>query len=911
MRTLIALTLAVVAQWVAPAFAQAPDRKPALELVNEDIRFTVTKGSDMRLELRGVPVFREQSVFIIKPGWTGVYLYQDEATPTKCEAVSATEGVTEFETDDAFARYRFTLEKDAFTMRLEYGPKVAPPVTAQVHTYLNANLFSGAAYSTAGGQSGRIPPAPLDPDSNRLLEDAADVTYQTVLGPVRVTVEGDSGPFHLDDYRAGQAEWARKNPMMWLGANVNDFPAAGRTMTMTFRFQPPAAPPVGEAAEVKTAVTPTKQARIPWVPDTPVIPRPKQAEYDPSKEPFRLDATVNLIIPKNPAPEERQAALEMQSELKDLWGVASAIHERDLSAWEPIPKYRNIILARMMAVENDDAGLNAFEEILPHPEGYAVITAADNVGVLGADARGVYNGAQTLKQLLRADAGGVYFKPVLIRDWPTLAMRGVHWFGGRNSRPFHTKMIERIAAPFKLNTMLYEVDYADWDILKSHDAARGMSKADVKATVDLARKHFLEPIPEIETFGNSDWLFVNGQNEDIRWKGRERSYDPNNPKSFDLVFGAFQEAIDLFQPKYFHIGHDEMTVGDKAIPPPGEPKSAVDLIAESVEKLSGWLRARNLTTMMWGDTALFYPDEAADAGTAKSSEDARALRAKLPRDVVIADWHYDGDTTAYPSINTFQGLGHKVVGCTWFDRNNIRNFAKALARDKSLGMIQTTWAGWIMDEEIVKGKNAFQLIAYVLAAEHAWSGGQHSMEELGWEPEEIFARAWERAPVDRSIRPGFTVSVAPSGESKPAPMAGIAMDAREEITLAGGLETAGRPGSVSLPLGGRKASRLHFLWRATVPTDIGTTVATLTVRYEDGETVDVPIAYGRAIFAPSDPRASKETVTVDRETGPDGPTSRRLWAWTNPRPEAPIAALTLASARTEAAPILSAVTGVE
>jgi hypothetical protein len=185
------------------------------------------------------------------------------------------------------------------------------------------------------------------------------------------------------------------------------------------------------------------------------------------------------------------------------------------------------------------------------------------------------------------------------------------------------------------------------------------------------------------------------------------------------------------------------------------------------------------------------------------------------------------------------------------------------------------------------------------------------MEELGWEPEEVFARAWERAPVDRSVLPGFTVALGPKSNGKPETMAGIAVDARESITLAGGLEPVARPGSVEIPLGGRTASRLHFLWHTTMPTDIGTTIATLTVRYEDGETLEVPIVYARAIFAPSDQRASKETVTVSRGRGGLGPVSTRLWAWTNPRPDIPIAGLTIASARTEAAPVLRAVTGVE
>ncbi|HEY3266275.1 MAG TPA: glycoside hydrolase family 20 zincin-like fold domain-containing protein [Armatimonadota bacterium] len=898
MRTTLCAAVLLLA---APALAQ----KPMLELKNKDLRFTAGKGSDMRLELRGVPVFREQSLFIIKPGWTGVYLYQDDEPPV-CATISPTEGTANFDTEKAFAHYRFTLADNSFTMRLTYGSKTAPPTEAQVHTYLNANLFSGAAYTANKGRKGSVPAAAMDMNRNNILDDVTGATFNTKLGPVEIVVEGDTTGFSLDDYRAGEAEWARKNPMIWLGANVKDFPSPGeKTMTLTFRFRPPASASVSaKAITALTAVVPTKTARVPWVSDAPIIPRPKQAAY-PAQAPVRLPAVVSIAIPAGASAEERQAAAEIQTDLNELWGVASKVSERDAKDWKGFLNDADIVLAGPAA--------SAAAALKDHAEGYSLKTDGRRAVILGADARGVYNGAQTLKQLIRVDAKGVYVKPANIVDWPTLGVRGVHWFGGRNSLPFHTKMIERILAPYKMNTMLYEVDFADFSALKNHDATRGMSLADVRKTVDLARSRFIEPIPEIESFGNSDWLFANDQNKDIQWAGRERSYDPHNPKSFETLFACYQEAIDIFQPKYFHIGHDEMTVGDKAIPPPGEKMSAVDLITESATRLNNWLKAKNLVTMMWGDTLLHFPDDCSDAGTAKRWDDAKAQRKAIPKDIIIADWHYDGDDKSFHSVPILQDLGFKVIGCTWFDRNNIRNFAAALARDKALGMIQTTWAGWVMDEDIVKGSLGYQFVAYVLAAEHEWNGGKYSLEELGWEPEEVFTRAWERKPVDRSIRPGFTVGfqTAP-GASKPAAksLAGIAFNASSPIILAGGLEKAGAPVSVTLPIGNRTAKELQFLWSTTVPTDMGTAVANLTVKYKDGQTVDVPVLYGAAIFAASDQRAGKETVTVSRTKTKAGPASTRRWAWANPRPEAPIASLTLTSARTEAAPVLQGLTGV-
>ena len=63
--------------------------------------------------------------------------------------------------------------------------------------------------------------------------------------------------------------------------------------------------------------------------------------------------------------------------------------------------------------------------LVPHREGYRLSIRPDEVRLIGADAAGVFYGAQTLKQIARQAAGTGALPCVDILDWPDFANRGV------------------------------------------------------------------------------------------------------------------------------------------------------------------------------------------------------------------------------------------------------------------------------------------------------------------------------------------------------------------------------------------------------------------------------------------------------------------------------------------------------
>lgn len=132
------------------------------------------------------------------------------------------------------------------------------------------------------------------------------------------------------------------------------------------------------------------------------------------------------------------------------------------------------------------------------------------------------------------------------------------------------------------------------------------------------------------------------------------------------------------------------------------------------------------------------------------------------------------------------------------------------------------------------------------------------------------------------------------------------------VWLAGGLNPAGAwPKSVTIPLTGKTASELSFLWGTTANADRDTPVARVTVTYADGSTQDAPIRYGHEIFAFDDLRAGPEMTTAWRGTSPLGQTiALRRWTWKNPSPSKKLKNVTVASLESEAAPVLLGLTGL-
>ena len=171
---------------------------------------------------------------------------------------------------------------------------------------------------------------------------------------------------------------------------------------------------------------------------------------------------------------------------------------------------------------------------------------------------------------------------------------------------------------------------------------------------------------------------------------------------------------------------------------------------------------------------------------------------------------------------------------------------------------------------------------------------------------------WQQGGID-----GNTLSSLPKGL---ATIGGITYDLRGVVqlsgTIASDLLSVTFPKQVTeIPIG-QQADQLHFLHACGWSDPEGTRVATYVVRYEDGETREIPIEYGihlRDWWTSGDEAEVPNGDVAWIGSNPASASQNRTiqiyhLAWNNPRPDAAIQSLDFRSEMAGAAPFLLAIT---
>ncbi len=241
-----------------------------------------------------------------------------------------------------------------------------------------------------------------------------------------------------------------------------------------------------------------------------------------------------------------------------------------------------------------------------------------------------------------------------------------------------------------------------------------LSPAEFMSVVQHARLQGLAVIPEVKLLTHQEKFFGNSR-PDLMFN--KSTYDPRKPEVYDLIFPYLDEIIKLMQPSAIHIGHDEVdeVVGwnkkhFEKVTRPGELILPADLFLEDVNRLHAFLKKKGVNTWMWGDM-LIAPDEFPTMlykhlhGSVLGY--GKTLRDKLPRDIVICDWHYFDSQQDFPSLRVIQKEGFRIIGVTWKTARTIRNFSRYASLNKAHGMMATTWfhvqrKEWDVVERIIR-----------------------------------------------------------------------------------------------------------------------------------------------------------------------------------------------------------------
>ena len=275
-----------------------------------------------------------------------------------------------------------------------------------------------------------------------------------------------------------------------------------------------------------------------------LIPMPALIEWHDGE--FALTDAVAVAV------EGHGAARATASYLSGILGLKSRNHNRSR------------ILLRIVS----PAGL-------PGSEAYRLRVGRRGVLIEASTANGLFNGTQTLRQLVTSSPSGARSIPqVEIRDAPRFPWRGLlidvsrHFFG----RPTMLKIIDEMAA-YKLNVLqLHLTDDPGWRVeirgypklteIGALDPASGtrqyFTADDIRKIVAYAAERHILVVPEIEMPGHSG-SEARSYPEFFDSSGR---FNPGKPETYDFIRGALSEVAQLFPGPYIHFGGDE--VGDDA-----------------------------------------------------------------------------------------------------------------------------------------------------------------------------------------------------------------------------------------------------------------------------------------------------------------------------------------------------------
>ncbi len=222
--------------------------------------------------------------------------------------------------------------------------------------------------------------------------------------------------------------------------------------------------------------------------------------------------------------------------------------------------------------------------------------------------------------------------------------------------------IDQELAPRKVNTLVVQIEYhyqftSHLELIDSF----ALSNADIKKIVAVCRKNHIRVIPLIDLLGHQSWANHTGkllkvypqfdETPDIKmpekyvWPNDDnlycRSYCPLHPDLHPILFAVIDELCDAFETDAFQAGMDEVFfIGDAKCPRCGG-KNKAELFAGEVKLIHDHLKQKGRELWIWGDRLIDGITTGLGEWEASYNNTYPAVDL-IPKDVVICDWHYDG-----------------------------------------------------------------------------------------------------------------------------------------------------------------------------------------------------------------------------------------------------------------------------
>lgn len=222
-------------------------------------------------------------------------------------------------------------------------------------------------------------------------------------------------------------------------------------------------------------------------------------------------------------------------------------------------------------------------------EGYELIVQKNNVRIKANTSHGIFNGIQTLLQLIDKNGNA----PICyIKDWPAFSWRGHMIDVGRNymSMDRLKEMID-VMARYKLNVFhFHPTEDIAWRIaIKKYpqltdgstmirNKGKFYTEAEIKELIQYCKDRHIQFIPEIDMPGHSA-AFKRAMNTDMQ-----------SDTGLAIVKEILKEFCETYDVPYIHIGADEVKITNENFIP-----EVSKLLEGYGKQIIGWQPGGNFT----------------------------------------------------------------------------------------------------------------------------------------------------------------------------------------------------------------------------------------------------------------------------------------------------------------------------
>lgn len=273
---------------------------------------------------------------------------------------------------------------------------------------------------------------------------------------------------------------------------------------------------------------------------------------------------------------------------------------------------------------------------------------------------------------------------------PEINKRWVEFCNEIMERPDKAVEIECRTYPWTKNSIHFE-----------NAQGKFISKKLMREIVEYCKEREMEVIPEVPTLSHSDYIVQ--AHPEIAERENDAypdHYCTSDPRSYEIVFDIIDEVVEVFEPKYMNIGHDEFYSAAKC--DRCKHRDPRDIYIGDIIKLRDYLYTKNITTIMWCDKLyehLSYPHLDGSirpfGACADPKGDVPSLlgcKHNMPRDVIMLNWCYGPDTVE--ETEELMDMGFKFIFGNYSATYN-KDYPRA--RKVADGGFFSNW-GYISDE---------------------------------------------------------------------------------------------------------------------------------------------------------------------------------------------------------------------